>query len=94
MYSEIDSTTAVFSVETGTIVSAQRVASDLEGVFYIEGDMRLVGGREVRIEIYSARGKWACASVGGHLVIPSEAMGDIFLAMGGVDIWKNERPLA
>lgn len=94
MYDEINGTTAVAAADTGTIIEARRVASDLDGVYYVEGAMRLIDGRRVRFEAYSARPEWGCATVGGHAIHPNEHMISVFTALEGVDIWQNEWPEA
>lgn len=90
MYDEINGTAAVAAADTGTIIEARRVASDLEGVHYVEGAMRLIDGRRVRFEVYSARPEWGCAAVGGHMIHPTERMASVFTALEGVDIWQAE----
>lgn len=90
MSNYIDRTTAAEALRTGVIIEARRVASDLEGVYYVEGAMRLTDGRRVKFEVYSARPEWGSATIAGHMTLPNEAMRSVFTGMGGVDLWGNE----
>lgn len=92
MFAQITSTEAIEATATGKLFNTERIASDLKGVAYIVGTLAMVDGRNVAVEVYSAREVWAASSVGGHLVIPPDDMREVFRAMGGVDIWNNERP--